>query len=288
MACTTEISSRPHEVYYIDFFTASWGLGRRTCFTQGVQRGLICGAFGVVGVVLVGHLAALAAVGEASRPEVVERFLAGDKTAPSYRALRRLEAGNDKRQAWMDVWTEVDASGFRYEVVSQGGSGYIRSKVFKAALEAERKISATGTAHLVAITPANYLFEDRGADPAGLARVGLMPRRKDLMLVQGSIFLRPSDGDLVRIQGSLAKPPSVWIRHVDIDRRYERIGGVRMPVSLQSVARVLVLGKSTFTVTYQYETVNGQHVGSPVPRLNSEIDSPEESVDIPQLAADGL
>ena len=248
-----------------------------------MQRGLVWGAFGAVGVVLAGHLAAVAAVGETSRPEVVERFLAGDKTAPSYRALRHLEAWSEHRDAWMDVWTEADASGFRYEVASQGGSGYIRSRVFTAALEAERKISATGTAHLVAITPDNYFFEDRGASPSGLAWVGLMPRRKDLMLVQGSIFLRPEDGDLVRIQGSLAKPPSFWIRHVDIDRRYERIGGVRMPVSLQSVARVLVAGKSTFTVTYQYETVNGQHVGSHVPRSNSSVDNPDEVDDSSQV-----
>ena len=246
-----------------------------------MQRGLAWGVFGAVAVVLASHLAAVAAVGEASRPQVVERFLAGDKTARSYRALRRLEARSEHREAWMDVWTEADASGFRYEVASQGGSGYIRSRVFTAALEAERKISATGTAHLAAITPDNYLFEDRGAGPSGLAWVGLMPRRKDLMLVQGSIFLRPEDGDLVRIQGTLAKPPSFWIRHVDIDRRYERIGGVRVPVSLQSVARVLVAGKSTFTVTYQYETVNGQHVGSPVPRPNSSVDG-SDPVDSPQ------
>ena len=237
-----------------------------------MQRGLVCGAFGAVTVVLAGHLAAVAAIGGASRPEVVERFLASDKAAQSYRALRRLEARSEHREAWMDVWTEADASGFRYEVASQGGSGYIRSRVFTAALEAERKISATGTAHLVAITPDNYLFEDRGAGPSGLVWVGLMPRRKDLMLVQGSIFLRPEDGDLVRIQGSLAKPPSIWIRHVDIDRRYERIGGVRVPVLLESVARVLIAGKSTFTVTYQYETVNGQRVGSPVARSNSSVD----------------
>src|SRR4030095_9932743 len=97
----------------------------------------------------------------------------------------------------------------------------------------------------------------RSPAPGGLGWVGLTPRRKDLMLIQGSIFLRPEDGDLVRIQGSLAKPPSFWIRHVENDRPYERSGGVRMPVSLQSVARVLVAGKSRFTVTYQYETVNG-------------------------------
>jgi len=253
-----------------------------------VQRGLISGAFGVVAVVLLGHLAAVAAVGEAARPPVLERFLAGDQPAPSYRALRRLEALNAQLEttAWMDVWTEADASGFRYQVVSQSGSGYIRSRVFTAALEAERKISATGTGHLAAITPDNYLFEDRGAEPGGLARVGLTPRRKAWMLVEGSIFLRPEDGDLVRIQGSLAKPPSFWIRHVDIDRRYERIGGVRMPVSLQSVARVLVAGKSTFTVTYQYETVNGQHVGSPVPRPSSSVESPEPEVDSSQLTVD--
>jgi hypothetical protein len=181
----------------------------------------------------------------------------------------------------MDVWTEADASGFRYQVVSQSGSGYIRSRVFTAVLEAERRIAATGTAHLVAITPDNYLFDDRGAEPSGLAWVGLTPRRKDLMLVQGSIFLRPEDGDLVRIQGSLTKPPSFWIRQVDIDRRYERIGGVRMPVSLQSVARVLVAGKSTFTITYQYETVNGLHVGSPVPRPGSSADDLQLTVDGP-------
>ena len=253
-----------------------------------MQRGLTCGAFGVFAVVLASHLAAVAAVTEAVRPPVLERFLAGDKSAPSYRALRHLEALNEGLQptAWMDVWTEADASGFRYEIASQGGSGYIRSRVFTAALEAERKISAAGAGRLVAITPDNYLFEDRGAGPSGLAWVGLTPRRKELMLVQGSIFLRPEDGDLVRIQGSLAKPPSFWIRQVDIDRRYERIGGARMPVSLQSVARVLVAGKSTFTVTYQYETVNGLHVGSPVPRPSSSVDSPQAVVDSSPLTVD--
>ena len=263
-------------------------MGSKLAISKGMRRGLTCGAFGVLAVLVVSHLAAIAAVSEAARPQVLERFFAGDKASPSYRALRHLEARNEQFQttAWMDVWTEADASGFRYQVVSQSGSGYIRSRVFTAALEAERRISATGTAHLVAITPDNYLFDDRGAEPSGLAWVGLTPRRKDLMLVQGSIFLRPEDGDLVRIQGSLAKPPSFWIRQVDIDRRYERIGGVRMPVSLQAVARVLVAGKSTFTVTYQYETVNGLHLGSPVPRPSSSVDGPQPVVDSSQLTFD--
>jgi hypothetical protein len=51
---------------------------------------------------------------------------------------------------------------------------------------------------------------------------------------------------------------------VNIVRRYERIGGVRVPVALESTAHVLIAGKSTMTMTYEYETVNGHRVGSPV------------------------
>ena len=37
------------------------------------------------------------------------------------------------KTAWMDVWTEADGDGgFTYTVVAEGGSGYIRSKVFRS------------------------------------------------------------------------------------------------------------------------------------------------------------
>jgi hypothetical protein len=36
-----------------------------------------------------------------------------------------------------------------------------------------------------------------------------------------------------------------------------------MPVALESVATVLIAGRSTFRMSYEYETVNGQRVGIP-------------------------
>ena len=47
----------------------------------------------------------------------------------------------------------------------------------------------------------------------------------------------------------------------------EPLAGVRMPVALASVAKFLALGRATFKVTYEYETVNGQRVGRPQPRV---------------------
>ena len=197
-------------------------------------------------------------------PAVLQRFFDSDNVAPSeYRARRHLEARNDRldKQAWMDVWTEGDVSGFRYGVVAEGGSAYIRTRLFLAALDTERDLWVAGGSPRGAITPQNYTFEDFGEDSTGLTRVKVTPRRKDILLFEGWIFLRPDDGDLVRVDGLLSKAPSFWARRVEIVRDYERVAGVRVPVAFRSVANLRVAGKSTFTMMYTYERINGQMVG---------------------------
>lgn len=209
--------------------------------------------------------ATVCAAGTDMTSPILERFLSTEH-APgvSYRALRHLEAHNDKfdKTGWMDVWTEADrASGFRFTIVAQGGSEYIREHVMVPALETEQKMWSTRDR--AALTLDNYTFEDRGACGDGLVTFVVKPRRKDPLLVDGSMFVRPEDAELVRLEGQLVKPPSFWTRHVHIVRWYERIGGERLPVATESVANVLIAGRSTFRMTYEYETVNGQRVGAP-------------------------
>jgi len=207
------------------------------------------------------------------RVSALQRFLArGEEPTVEYRALRRLEANNPhfKQSAWMTAWTEYDrANGFRFTVVAEGGSGYIRSHVLRAALAGEQKIWANHEPQKASLSPDNYTFDDDVPDAGGLAAVGVKPRRKDVLLVEGAIFVQPSDGDLARIEGRLSKAPSFWTRRVDVVRRYERLGGVRVPVSIESVAHVLIAGRSTFKMTYEYETINGHHVGNPQAHASS-------------------
>ena len=231
--------------------------------------------------VLVVSVAALAGVhgtaagaggAAASARPILQRFLSlNDPSPASYRALRHLEARNEKfdMSAWMDVWTESDVSGFRYRIVGEEGSDYIRSRVFRETLETERKMWASGAPNAASVTPANYIFEDRGALADGLASLDIKPRRKDVLLVDGSIFLRPGDGELLKIEGNLAKPPSFWTRHVRIVRHFQRFAGVRMPVSLDAVANVRWFGESTFRAVYEYESVNAQRFGTPQLRAAS-------------------
>ena len=114
---------------------------------------------GLIRSLLIALLAGLAApvvlAAEAPTPTARQRrrssavSLARQSAPTAYRALRHLDACNERMEktAWMDVWTEADREGgFKYTVVAEGGSGYIRSKVFLASLEKERKMYASGDA----------------------------------------------------------------------------------------------------------------------------------------------
>jgi hypothetical protein len=74
------------------------------------------------------------------------------------------------------------------------------------------------------------------------------------------MFLSPESGDLVRVEGRLARNPSFWVRRVDIVRTYERIEGALVPVAVESVAHVRFFGTSTLRMTYQYSEIDGRAV----------------------------
>jgi hypothetical protein len=191
----------------------------------------------------------------------IQQFLAQDDTQPAYRAVRHLEAENGSRTGWMDAVTEyAPDSGFRYWITAEGGSGYIRTKVLKAMLDGEMAVIAQGETKRSSLDPTNYKFQPNGIDRDGLANVLLSPRRKERVLVSGMMALDTHDGALVRLQGRLAKSPSFWIKNVDIVRRYERVDGAVVPVSLKSTAQVRFLGDATLYMTYAYSEIDGRAI----------------------------
>jgi hypothetical protein len=214
------------------------------------------------------HLAALIAVmlgaDVATAPHdaadhSMRQFLAQSDVLPSYRATRRLDARTGSRRGWLDVATAYDpATGLTYEITAEGGSGFIRNRVLRGVLEAERRAIAEGETARASLEPANYSFVPNGVDTDGLAKVLISPRRKERILVVGTLFLTPAGGELVRLEGRLAKNPSFWVRNVEIVRRYERIGGAIVPVSLDSEADLRLFGHATFQMTYAYSEIGGR------------------------------
>jgi hypothetical protein len=64
------------------------------------------------------------------------------------------------------------------------------------------------------------------------------------------------------VEGELSQRPSFWTRKVRIVREYDRLDGVHVPVAMRSTADVLIVGMSSFSMTYQYAEINGRAVGT--------------------------
>jgi len=200
-------------------------------------------------------------VPEAAAAAAMQKFLSRSIVAHDYRASRRLEASGSGHRAWLDVETDFTrTTGLRYEVIAEGGSGYIRSRVLRSLLDEEQRLIARGGQALVAVSTDNYQFRPEGINQEGLAVVEMHPLRKDRSLIAGRIFLTPADGDLVRVEGRLAKNPSFWTRRVDVIRSYRRINGVLMPVSLETTGQLRLLGSSALRMTYRYSHIDERPV----------------------------
>lgn len=193
-------------------------------------------------------------------PAPLERFLARPQDRPrQHTAVRRLEAHNPKfnKRAWLDAEAvQTDSGTLTYRPIAQGGSELLLRRVLFAALEAERTVLSAPRASS-ALTPANYLFDTLSAE-----QVRIRPRRRDPLLVDGRLtFLE--DGDLAAIEGRLSRTPSFWITEVRIVREYARVCGFHLPVRMSSRADVRLAGESTFSMRYEYLTIDGRPLRDP-------------------------
>ena len=189
------------------------------------------------------------------------RFLSRpDEPLKEYRAVRHMEAENSRfnLRASLDAMTSLSPDGtFSYTILKEEGSDYIRSKVLRAVLENEERLFATTDPSRAALTAVNYELERAEPAEPGVVRLLARPRRREVSLVDGFVFVTRDDADLVRVEGRLAKNPSFWTTRVDVVRRYERVGGIRVPVRLDTTAQIRLAGASTMSVVYDYEMVNG-------------------------------
>ncbi len=198
-----------------------------------------------------------------------------DAPVTQYRALRRMHATNEKfdQEGSIECWTELDGRGFRYQIVSEQGSAYIREKVLQKLLQREQELIASGDAARAELTDANYEFgEERALDSYnGERAVRLTPKRKDMLLVNGRMILNEDGTELLRVEGRLSRNPSFWTSAVEVVREFAKVDGVRVPVTIDMVAKVKFAGTSRLDVRYEYETINGRPVSVSARQVLAEV-----------------
>jgi len=173
-----------------------------------------------------------------------------------------MHARNEKfnQEAWLEAWTELKGQCFSYEITSERGSDYIRTKVLKAILSHEQELVSKGEAGRADLSAENYQFEE--TTTAGDVRYFLLkPKRKDMLLLNGRMLVNPQGTEILRVEGTLSKNPSFWTSLVTVVREFARLDGIRVPVSTETVAKLKFAGQAHLDVRYEYESVNGRPVG---------------------------
>ena len=141
-----------------------------------------------------------------------------------------------------------------FTILSESGSGSVRTRVFKKLLEAEQESMREDNQQRSATTPENYTFQIsdyQKTDTDEFYVLDARPLGKNKFLFRGHIWVDAKDFAITRVEGEPAINPSWWIIKTDFKRRYQKVGEFWLPESNQSETKVRVLGTALLTIEYR-------------------------------------
>ena len=163
-----------------------------------------------------------------------------------------------------------------FTIVSESGSGTVRSRVFKKLLEAEQESMRDKNQERSAITPSNYAFQPtdyQKTDANEFYVLEARPLTKNKFLFRGRIWVDAKDFAIVKVEGEPAVNPSWWTVKTDFKRSYQEIGRFWLPESNESETKVRIFGTAVLTIKYGEYHITQAH------NLNSAFDVEEKPTD---------
>jgi hypothetical protein len=139
-----------------------------------------------------------------------------------------------------------------YDALRFEGDGTVKNHVLVRYLTAEAENFDSPNPRL-AINKENYKFKNKGLQLKEGEQVYVLelnPRRKEVGLFKGEVWLDPETMLPVREAGRFVKSPSVFIRKVEFVRNYEIREGVAVPTSMKSFAETRIVGRTELNIDY--------------------------------------
>jgi negative regulator of sigma E activity len=192
--------------------------------------------------------------------EVVNRLVERDAqrqfSLHGYSGMRRYSLQNDHmhKQAEMVVRVTGDADGTKhFDIVSEDGWKAAHKHVLHKMLESEAETSRPEVRTKTLISPDNYDFQmlsSETIDGRLAYEISVTPKRHDKYLFQGRIWVDTEDFAVIRADGSPAKNPSFWTKHVQFVHIYQKDGPFWFPLSTESVTDARIFGTTDLTIQY--------------------------------------
>jgi hypothetical protein len=167
------------------------------------------------------------------------------------------------KTADMVVRAEYDAPNKKvFTIVSESGSGTVRSRVFKKLLEAEQESMREENQERSAITPQNYTLEltdYQKIDGNEFYVLEARPLAMNKFLFRGRIWVDAKSFAIAQVEGEPAVNPSWWTMKTDFKRSYQEIGSFWLPESNESETKVRIFGTAVLTIKYGEYQITEAH-----------------------------
>lgn len=137
-----------------------------------------------------------------------------------------------------------------YKALGFSGDSTVKQEVIARYLEAESEARENGS---IAISPQNYKFRLKASMVRDSQRIfifQLTPKKKEIGLFKGELWLDGETGMPVREVGEFVKSPSVFLKKVAFVRDYEIRDGVAYPSSIQSTVDTRLIGKAELSILF--------------------------------------
>ena len=171
--------------------------------------------------------------------------------------------GLSHKEADMVVRAEYTAPDkMRFTIVSESGSGTVRSHVFKKLLEAEQESLSEENQQGWAVTSQNYTFQlidYQKIEGNEFYVLEVRPLNKNKFLFRGHIWVDAKDFGIAQVEGEPAVNPSWWTVKSDFKGSFQKIGGFWLPVSNESETKVRILGSAALTIKYGEYQITEAH-----------------------------
>jgi hypothetical protein len=82
------------------------------------------------------------------------------------------------------------------------------------------------------------------------------PHKKRPGLFKGRVYLDAHNGSLVRVEGSVVKSPSFFVKHIDFWQDYTDVQSFTLPAHIHTVAKARIVGRTIVDIVHRdYQAV---------------------------------
>jgi hypothetical protein len=184
----------------------------------------------------------------------------------AYTCLRRYSLENHRfhKSAEISVrMTYAPPGRKKFEVLSEKGPSAVRQKVLRPMLEAEEEASRDDVRPQTRIVAANYDFKLIGTPIQDGRRVYLLevsPKTHNKFLIRGRVWVDAGNFGIIRVEGSPAQRPSIFIHNTKVVQQSRQFGNVWLPLFNHSNTDSFLFGRTEVTIDswdYQFSESGG-------------------------------